>query len=97
MSGRNCDNGSQSPDGDFFDPEQELVEAPEVFAPGHSPLTGIFLIRSSRTTISNKWSDRGHSPLTGIFLIRRTAHEVNIQEAKSHSPLTGIFLIRSNP
>ncbi len=38
--------GSQSPDGDFFDPEDERVSEDRISDSGHSPLTGIFLIRS---------------------------------------------------
>ncbi len=37
---------SQSPDGDFFDPEKEDELVQSQMAPRHSPLTGIFLIRS---------------------------------------------------
>ncbi len=37
---------SQSPDGDFFDPEGERDAARSERDAGHSPLTGIFLIRS---------------------------------------------------
>ncbi len=36
----------------------------------HSPLTGIFLIRSALRRFSEV-PTLGHSPLTGIFLIRR--------------------------
>ncbi len=37
---------SQSPDGDFFDPELDYWENDWSEVDRHSPLTGIFLIRS---------------------------------------------------
>ncbi len=36
---------SQSPDGDFFDPEPPFGDPESRALSGHSPLTGIFLIR----------------------------------------------------
>ncbi len=61
---------SQSPDGDFFDPEYcpSCVVGPADIR--HSPLTGIFLIRSTWWGIAKVWVTVSHSPLTGIFLIR---------------------------
>ncbi len=38
-------NESQSPDGDFFDPEGYGIVSDGNLDEGHSPLTGIFLIR----------------------------------------------------
>ena len=61
---------SQSPDGDFFDPEIHRGYDHRGRRLCHSPLTGIFLIRSqSRAGIQSSIC-AGHSPLTGIFLIR---------------------------
>ncbi len=37
--------GSQSPDGDFFDPERVHFARRGYWHARHSPLTGIFLIR----------------------------------------------------
>ncbi len=37
---------SQSPDGDFFDPECGMLLILKPLSSCHSPLTGIFLIRS---------------------------------------------------
>ena len=37
---------SQSPDGDFFDPELPNNDSYRGYPASHSPLTGIFLIRS---------------------------------------------------
>ncbi len=65
-----ADSGSQSPDGDFFDPEKLLGIAPNGFFVSHSPLTGIFLIRRPFVQSSDTAKIVGHSPLTGIFLIR---------------------------
>ena len=46
---------SQSPDGDFFDPEYIYGGQFTPVGAGHSPLTGIFLIRSWTDSI-NGWS-----------------------------------------
>ncbi len=40
---------SQSPDGDFFDPEEPIIAGATPQTVSHSPLTGIFLIRSGLT------------------------------------------------
>ncbi len=62
--------GSQSPDGDFFDPEAWLQPHIQVCNRSHSPLTGIFLIRRPYLTQHMYLVIARHSPLTGIFLIR---------------------------
>ncbi len=48
---------SQSPDGDFFDPEPALVEPTQNAPAGHSPLTGIFLIRTGGRVCESKEFD----------------------------------------
>ncbi len=63
---------SQSPDGDFFDPEDVRIVNFSSMASSHSPLTGIFLIRSFAIQADRKSRCGCHSPLTGIFLIRST-------------------------
>ncbi len=44
-------SASQSPDGDFFDPEQNYWKAEGAKYIRHSPLTGIFLIRRNPVTV----------------------------------------------
>ncbi len=66
---------SQSPDGDFFDPEANGTVTANFAMTGHSPLTGIFLIRREDYGFFNE-IEFGHSPLTGIFLIRSAATSV---------------------
>ena len=71
---------SQSPDGDFFDPAVYLFATNVLTTVGHSPLTGIFLIRRITTVDDLRDLFISHSPLTGIFLIRRWSETVRAAE-----------------
>ena len=85
---------SQSPDGDFFDPEVPTSMRLRVHIKSHSPLTGIFLIRSSQWQADPDLGALSQSPDGDFFdPERRDECEVTVP-AMSHSPLTGIFLIR---
>ena len=46
----------------------------------HSPLTGIFLIRTENERLAElSHSHLSHSPLTGIFLIRTQSNELGAE------------------
>ncbi len=86
---------SQSPDGDFFDPEVGWGQrSPQVYK-SQSP-DGDFFDPENEADRRNSMAYARHSPLTGIFLIRRLRSPATLLRSHlSHSPLTGIFLIRS--
>ncbi len=97
LKGSALNLGSQSPDGDFFDPEEVHDLGNLISTSCHSPLTGIFLIRSPAEDTVQDYGEMSHSPLTGIFLIRSSfQRESHGRLWGGHSPLTGIFLIRRN-
>ncbi len=78
---------SQSPDGDFFDPEDAYAHQRLARELCHSPLTGIFLIRSPVKRVVDPGILFSHSPLTGIFLIRsKRVVDPGILFNKSQSP-----------
>ncbi len=58
---------SQSPDGDFFDPENGLGTTVLMVAVCHSPLTGIFLIRSCDSRPLPMGSTESQSPDGDFF------------------------------
>ena len=61
----------------------------------HSPLTGIFLIRSSQWQADPDLGALSQSPDGDFFDPERRGNHRDFGAASSHSPLTGIFLIRS--
>ncbi len=66
------DAESQSPDGDFLCPDDNATTSRHTTEIGHSPLTGIFCVRTSRNG-NEVWLEVSHSPLTGIFCVRTYA------------------------
>ncbi len=88
---------SQSPDGDFFDPENYSGFGHTNMGFCHSPLTGIFLIRSCRGLDASPTCCSSQSPDGDFFDPEVTAVVCRRLVVLSHSPLTGIFLIRRNP
>ncbi len=58
---------SQSPDGDFFDPEDSMDRNCWEVPASHSPLTGIFLIRSQTTTLQPWSTTKSQSPDGDFF------------------------------
>ncbi len=62
---------------------------------GHSPLTGIFLIRSQTWPQLAGGNAKSQSPDGDFFDPEKLQHRSLLRKATCHSPLTGIFLIRS--
>ncbi len=58
---------SQSPDGDFFDPESLQPQCLPLSSVCHSPLTGIFLIRSNLQRYSITVPGESQSPDGDFF------------------------------
>ncbi len=58
---------SQSPDGDFFDPETAGTVEYTIPAGSHSPLTGIFLIRRECAMVEDSLSALSQSPDGDFF------------------------------
>ncbi len=78
---------SQSPDGDFFDPDKWIVS--ESFWRRYSSQSpdGDFFDPDRTVESSVASPNRSHSPLTGIFLIRRSKNFlVTAYYTESQSP-----------
>ena len=77
---------SQSPDGDFFDPEVRPEPPRCGITSSHSPLTGIFLIRSYARLVHCGSCDRSQSPDGDFFDPEEGAFLCHSTGVKSQSP-----------
>ncbi len=88
---------SQSPDGDFFDPESESSQLSLQHAIGHSPLTGIFLIRRPQFDKCAGGEGWSQSPDGDFFDPEGATGYLIIRGAESQSPDGDFFDPESQP